>query len=294
MELWNIKNIKNLAQKYNFRYNHSLGQNFLIKKEVCQKIVEMSQISQNDGVIEIGPGMGILTKELCKKAKKVVAIEIDKRLIPVLNETLEAQNNIKIINADVLKINLCNLIVQEFNSQQVIICANLPYYITSQIIMNLLKMYREIKQITVMVQKEVAQRMEATPGTRNSGILSLVVRYYSEPQILFEVSKDWFNPRPDVDSAVISLKLRDKPLVTPISEELFFKVIKAAFSHRRKMAINSMGSELKIEKEKLKEIFDILDLDLTKRAENLTLKDYKNLSDKLYKSSLLKEGGRNK
>ena len=282
MDLWNINDIRYLLKKYKFDYSHSLGQNFLIDQHVCPKIVEMSNISKNTGVIEIGPGIGVFTVEIARAAKKVVAIEIDKRLLPILNETLTDYDNIKIINQDILKTDLKEIIKTEFDNRDIVVCANLPYYITSSIIMYLLTSNLKIKSITVMVQKEVAERITATPGSREAGVLSLAVRYYSEPKILFDVSKNSFNPRPKVDSSVINLSVRTSKLVSVKSEKLFFKVIKAAFSKRRKTVINSLSSVLTIDKPILNDIFNKIDIDPNKRAENLSLENFRDIANSLF------------
>ena len=282
MDFWSGNYIKDLLVKYNFKCSRSLGQNFLIDQNICHKIVKMAQITNKDGVLEIGPGVGILTREIAKTAKKVVTVEIDKKLMPILEETLVGYKNIKVINEDILKLKLDEVIEKEFENQKIIVCANLPYYITSSVIINLLKNRNQIKQITVMVQKEVAQRMEAMPGTRESGILSLIVRYYSEPKILFEVSCKSFRPIPNVNSAVITLKIRNEPLIKVRSEDFLFKVIKASFLHRRKIVINSIDKELNVEKENLKKIFNDIGIDVNKRAEEILLEEYKEISEKLY------------
>ena len=289
MDLWNINTVKGLFRKYNCNFSKSLGQNFLTSQWVCPKIVEMAGICEGVGVIEIGPGVGVLTTELAKKAKKVVAIEIDKSLIPVLEETLSRFENVKIINQDFLKTNLDDLLKKEFNSLDVMVCANLPYYITSQIIICILRAKltkQKIKSITVMVQKEMAKRIVALPGSRESNVLSLMVRYYSTPKILFDVASGNFTPRPKVDSSVISLdlqsNLKESFQIKPESEELLFDVIKAAFSQRRKTLANSLSSGLKLEKNGLIDLLKALKIDPERRAESLLLEDYFKISNKLF------------
>lgn len=282
MDLWDIKTIRYLSKKYKFDFSKSLGQNFLVDKNICPKIVFESNISDNIGVIEIGPGVGVLTVELAKKAKKVVAVEIDKRLVPVLRETLKDYNNIKIINQDILKLDIKDLINKEFSGLDVVVCANLPYYITSKIIMYLLTCDLNIKSITVMIQKEVADRIVAEPGSRDTSVLSLATRYYSEPKILFDVSKESFLPSPKVDSAVINLLIKKNKAVEVKSEKLFFKVIKAAFERRRKTIINSLSGVLNINKNIINNILNKLDIDPNKRAENLSLENFKDISDELF------------
>ncbi|MEG1028017.1 MAG: 16S rRNA (adenine(1518)-N(6)/adenine(1519)-N(6))-dimethyltransferase RsmA, partial [Oscillospiraceae bacterium] len=221
MNLCNLSTIKDIQKRYGFDFSKSLGQNFIINPSVCPKIAENCL----EGVIEIGTGFGVLTAELCKKAKKVVAIEIDKKLLPVLQETLAEYDNYKIINEDILKIDLKKLIQEEFNGMQVSVCANLPYYITSPIIMALLEQRLPIKQITVMVQKEAAERICAAMGTRQCGAITAAVNYYSKATKLFDVSRGSFYPAPNVDSAVIKLEILDKP--AHINEDFIFKVIRA-------------------------------------------------------------------
>lgn len=281
MDLWDIRTIKYLSKKYKFDFSKSLGQNFLVDQAVCPKIVEESDISDNIGVIEIGPGVGVLTVELAKKASKVIAVEIDKRLIPLLGETLKDYNNIKVINQDILKLDIKNLIQKDLAGLDIIVCANLPYYITSKIIMYLLTYDLDIKSITVMVQKEVADRIVAEPGSRNTSILSLAVRYYSEPRLLFDVSKKSFWPQPKVDSAVINLLIRQKKAVEVRSEKMFFKVIKAAFSTRRKTVVNSLSGALNINKNIINNIFNNLEINLNNRAENLSLENFRDISEKI-------------
>lgn len=201
------------------------------------------------GVLEIGPGLGVLTWELAARARKVVAVELDERLLPVLGETLAGFDNVKVIQADVLKIDLDALLRQEFPNMEVVICANLPYYITSPIVMRLLETRLPVKAITVMVQKEAAARICAAPGSRNAGALSAAVSYYAVPQILFPVSRGSFMPAPEVDSAVIRLDIRPQPAVSPVDEALFFKVIRAGFSQRRKTLSNSLSSGLGLAKD---------------------------------------------
>lgn len=282
MDLWNIKTIKYLFDKYNCNFNKSLGQNFLVSQWVCPKMVEMAGVDEKSGVIEIGPGVGVLTVELAKKANKVVAIEVDKKLIPLLDETLSDYKNVEVINSDVLKTDLHKVIEEKLSNQDVIVCANLPYYITSPIIMYLLKSKLPIKSITIMVQKEVARRIVAKECTRDINILSLSIQYYSEPAILFDVSSGNFNPQPDVDSSVISLKLRSEPVVKVKSEEVFFKVINAAFAQRRKTAVNSMANSLGLKKGFIMDLFENVGIDLNKRSENLSMEEFGKISDLLF------------
>ena len=234
-------------------------------------------------MLEIGPGIGVLTYELAKVSKKVVSIEIDSKLLPILNETLGEFNNIRIINDDVLKLDLNYLINEEFKGEEVSVCANLPYYITSPVIMKLLESKLPIRSITVMVQKEAADRICALPGTRESGAISIAVRYYCVPEILFKVSKGSFMPSPKVDSAVIRLNVLKNPAVDVEDENLFFKVIKSAFMQRRKMILNSISSGFKIDKCIMNNILENLNISVFARPEQLNLKDFANISNGIYK-----------
>lgn len=287
MDLWNIKTIKYLFDKYNCNFKKSLGQNFLVSQWVCPKMVEMAGINEKIGVLEIGPGVGVLTVELAKKANKVVAIEVDKKLIPLLGETLSEYKNVEIINGDVLKTDLHKIIEEKLSNQDVIVCANLPYYITSPIIMYLLESKLPIKSITVMVQKEVARRIVAKERTRDISVLSLAIQYYSEPTILFDVASGNFNPQPDVDSSVINLKLRSQPAVKVKSEKLFFKVISSAFAQRRKTAVNSIANSLGLKKDFVIDLFENVGIDLNKRSENLSMEEFGRISDLLFESKQL-------
>lgn len=287
MDLWNIKTIKYLFDKYNCNFKKSLGQNFLVSKWVCPKMVEMAGVDEKSGVLEIGPGVGVLTVELAKKANKVVAIEIDEKLIPLLGETLSDYNNFEVIKGDVLKIDLHKIIEEKLSNQDVIVCANLPYYITSPIIMYLLESKLPIKSITIMVQKEVARRIVAKERTRDISVLSLAIQYYSEPTILFDVASGNFNPQPDVDSSVINLKLRSQPAVKVKSEKLFFKVISSAFAQRRKTAVNSIANSLGLKKDFVINLFENIGIDLNKRSENLSMEEFGRISDLLFESKKL-------
>lgn len=279
--LSDIGTIKEILSKHGFSFSKGLGQNFLINPSVCPRMAEMSGAGKNVGVIEIGPGIGVLTNELCKLADKVVAIEIDKRLIPVLSETLCDFHNVKVINEDVLKIDLNKLIEEEFKGMKVVVCANLPYYITSPVIMKLLEENLPIDAITVMVQKEAAQRMCAEIGTRQSGAVTVAVNYYSKPEILFNVSAGSFMPAPKVDSAVIKLEVFHKPAVEVKDSKKFFKVVKSAFGQRRKTLPNSLSSGLGIPKSEINNVLSECEISLTARAEQLKLEDFKKIADRI-------------
>lgn len=276
--LSNISVIRDVLSRHGFSFSKGLGQNFLINPTVCPRMAEMGNAKPGWGIIEIGAGVGVLTAELARRADKVVCIEIDSRLLPVLDETLAEFDNIKIVNEDVLKVDLHKLIEQEFAGIPVAVCANLPYYITSPIIMNLLEAHLPIASLTVMVQKEAAARLCAEPGSREVGAVSIAVRYYSDPKILFQVSRGSFLPAPDVDSTVIRLDVRDRPPVEVGSEEQFFKVVRAAFSQRRKTLPNTLSAGLGIPKAQAIEMLEKAGIPTNLRAEQLTLDQFALLS----------------
>lgn len=276
--LSNISVIRDVLSRHGFSFSKGLGQNFLINPTVCPRMAEMGNAKPGWGIIEIGAGVGVLTAELARRADKVVCIEIDSRLLPVLDETLAEFDNIKIVNEDVLKVDLHKLIEQEFAGMPVAVCANLPYYITSPIIMNLLEAHLPIASLTVMVQKEAAARLCAEPGSREVGAVSIAVRYYSDPKILFQVSRGSFLPAPDVDSTVIRLDVRDHPPVEVGSEEQFFKVVRAAFSQRRKTLPNTLSAGLGIPKAQAIEMLEKAGIPTNLRAEQLTLDQFALLS----------------
>ena len=279
MELSNIGTIKDILGRHGFTFSKSLGQNFLINPSVCPKMAEQSGAKKGVGVIEVGPGIGVLTCQLAERADRVVAIELDKRLLPVLDETLAEYDNIKIINDDILKIDLKKLIETELSGMEVVVCANLPYYITSPVIMKLLEDRLPINALTVMVQKEAAQRICAEVGSRQSGAVTVAVNYYAKPQILFGVSAGSFMPAPKVDSAVIRLDILKEPCVQVEDEELFFKVVKAAFSQRRKALPNSLSAGLQISKLTVTNALNRANVPVNYRAEQLTMEQLAKISN---------------
>lgn len=279
--LSDIGTIKDILSRHGFTFSKSLGQNFLINPSVCPKMAEFSGAGKGVGVIEIGPGIGVLTNELCKLADKVVAIELDKRLLPVLEETLGEYDNLKVVNADVLETDLHKLIEEEFSGMEVVVCANLPYYITSPVIMKLLEDKLPISAITVMVQKEAAQRICAEVGSRQSGAVTVSVNYYAKPEMLFSVSAGSFMPAPKVDSAVIRLNVLDEPPIKVNDEKKLFSVIKAAFSQRRKVISNSLSSGLSLDKSKIAEILEKSGVPLNARAEKLSLQNFADIANNL-------------
>lgn len=278
--LSDIGTIKEILSKHGFTFSKALGQNFLINPSVCPRMAELSGAAQGVGVIEVGPGIGVLTNELCRLADKVVAIELDKRLLPVLDETLAEYDNVKIVNADVLELDLRKLIEEEFQGMEVVVCANLPYYITSPVIMKLLEDRLPISAVTVMVQKEAAQRICAKVGSRESGAVTVSVNYYAEPELLFNVSAGSFMPAPKVDSAVLRLNIRKEPPVKT-DEAAFFRVIKAAFSQRRKVISNSLSAGLGLDKQTVSLMLNNAGVAANARAEQLSLEDFAAIANQL-------------
>jgi 16S rRNA (adenine1518-N6/adenine1519-N6)-dimethyltransferase len=279
MELTSPKTIRSIASQFNFTFKKGLGQNFLTSPEVLEEIADAAEIDM--GVLEIGPGFGVLTKELSKHAEKVVSIEIDERLNEVLEYTLAECDNVKIINADVMKTDLKKLISSEFGNERISIAANLPYYITTPIITRLLEEKLPIRNIVVMVQKEVADRMSAAPGTKDYGAITLLCRYFTEPSIVTNVPAGLFVPQPKVDSAVLKLSVLDEPSVKVKSEEIFFKTVKAAFSQRRKTLLNCLSSSFSLPKAQLTEIMESVGIVPTRRGETLSIEEFGKLADAL-------------
>lgn len=272
--LSDISTIRAVLEKNGFHFSKALGQNFLINPSVCPRMAALSGAADCAGAVEVGPGIGVLTWELSQVAKKVVSIELDKRLLPVLDETLADCDNVKILNADVMKLDLRRMIEEEFPGGEVAVCANLPYYITSPVIMRLLEERLPVTSITVMVQKEAAERLCAHPGERACGAVSAAVWYYAEPEILFQVSRGSFMPAPNVDSAVIRLRIRRTSPVEVADEPFFFRVVRAAFAQRRKTAVNSIANTLGRSKQAVAAAFDAAGVPQNARAEALTLKDF--------------------
>ncbi|MFT3982652.1 MAG: 16S rRNA (adenine(1518)-N(6)/adenine(1519)-N(6))-dimethyltransferase RsmA [Lachnospiraceae bacterium] len=274
--LGNPTNTTAIIQKYQFVFQKKYGQNFLIDTHVLDKIIQAAEITKEDYVIEIGPGIGTMTQYLCENAKGVTAIEIDRALIPILEETLSDYDNVSVINADILKIDLIKLIEEKNGGKPVKIVANLPYYITTPIIMWLFEEHVPVLSITVMVQKEVADRMQVGPGTKDYGALSLAVQYYAKPQIVTLVSPNCFIPRPKVGSAVIRLDKYEKPVVQVEDEGLLFRIIRASFNQRRKMFVNSLynSSDLSFEKEQILRALERMGISENIRGEALTLEQF--------------------
>lgn len=281
--LSNISTIKEILNKHGFTFSKSLGQNFLINPSVCPKMALEGGAKKGVGVLEVGPGIGVLTCELATLADKVVAVELDKRLLPVLSETLEEFENVKIVNDDILKIDLKRLIEEEFAGKDVVVCANLPYYITSPVIMRFLEERLPIKSLTVMVQKEAALRICAKVGTRQCGALTVGVHYYSNPQLLFNVSAGSFMPAPKVDSAVIRLDINEEQQKNVNDEKLFFKIVKAAFGQRRKTLPNALSSGMSLSKAEIYDVLERANIPSNYRAEQLTMEQFVSIENSFIK-----------
>ena len=275
-----------ILKKYNFSFQKRFGQNFLIDTHVLEKIVDEAGIDEDDCVLEIGPGIGTMTQYLCERAGRVIAVEIDKALIPILNDTLSSYSNVEIINEDILKVDITNLCNKYNNGRPIKVVANLPYYITTPIIMGLFESGCPLESITIMVQKEVADRMKCGPGSKDYGALSLAVQFYSNPEIVANVSPESFIPKPSVGSTVIRLTRYPKPPVEVDDEKYMFKLIRAAFNMRRKTMVNSlMSGNLGLTKEEILSAIDKLNLSPQVRGEALTLNEFAALSNILSKAN---------
>ncbi|MBQ8815975.1 MAG: 16S rRNA (adenine(1518)-N(6)/adenine(1519)-N(6))-dimethyltransferase RsmA [Lachnospiraceae bacterium] len=273
-----------ILQKYNFNFQKKFGQNFLIDTRVLDRIIESAEITKDDCVLEIGPGIGTMTQYLAEAAREVVAVEIDKNLIPILeNDTLAEYDNVTIINDDILKVDINKIVQEKNNGQPIKVVANLPYYITTPIIMGLFESHVPLKSITIMVQKEVADRMQVGPGTKDYGALSLAVQYYAKPEIVANVPPNCFIPRPNVGSAVIRLTRHDKPPVEVKDEAYMFALIRASFNQRRKTLLNGLtnAGNLGVTKEQITEALEQMGLPATIRGEALTLEQFGELSNLL-------------
>ncbi|MEE1251445.1 MAG: 16S rRNA (adenine(1518)-N(6)/adenine(1519)-N(6))-dimethyltransferase RsmA [Lachnospiraceae bacterium] len=274
-----------VLQKYNFNFQKKFGQNFLIDTHVLDKIINAAEITKEDFVLEIGPGIGTMTQYLCENAREVVAVEIDKNLIPILEDTLKEYDNVTVINEDVLKVDINKLAEEKNNKKPIKVVANLPYYITTPIIMGLFESHVPIDSITIMVQKEVAERMQVGPGTKEYGALSLAVQYYAKPEIIANVPPNCFMPRPKVGSAVIRLTRHKETPVQVEDEKLMFRIIRASFNQRRKTLVNGLknSGELSLSKEIIEESIEELGVPLTIRGEALSLEQFAILSNIIYR-----------
>lgn len=286
MQLTDIGEIKRLFKLSGFSFTKSLGQNFLINPTVCPRIAELGGCRKGGCAVEIGTGVGVLTRELAARCDKVVAIEIDERLRPILEETLADFGNVEVIFGDVMETDLAKVIEEKLGGRETVVCANLPYYITSPVIMRVLESRLPIESLTVMVQKEAADRICAAPATRECGAISYAVSYYSEPRLLFKVGRGSFMPAPNVDSAVIRLDVKRETPLSADEEKMLFRLTRAGFSQRRKQLINPLSSELQLGKAELSELFSDLGIRSTARAEELTLENYIALAKECTKSPL--------
>lgn len=281
--LGNPQNTIEVLQKYNFVFQKKFGQNFLIDEHVLSKIIRSAEITEDDFVVEIGPGIGTLTQYLAASAREVAAIEIDDALIPILKDTLSAYDNVTVIHEDVLKVDLCKLAEEKNGGKPIKVVANLPYYITTPIIMGLFENHVPVESITIMVQKEVADRMKTGPGSKDYGALSLAVQYYAKPELVANVPPNCFMPRPRVGSAVIRLTRHTEVPVEAEDEKLMFQIIRASFNQRRKTLVNGLGNapELHIPKEMTTEVLEEMGLSASVRGEALTLAQFAELSNRI-------------
>jgi len=273
-------NVQEILRRHGFTFDKSKGQNFLINPSVCPRMAAMGAVP-GAGVLEVGPGAGVLTRELAQVAAKVVAVELDRRLLPVLEETLANCGNVTVVQGDILEIDLAALLKEQFGGMPVYVCANLPYYITSPVIMHLLESRLPFEAITVMVQKEAAQRLCAQMGSRACGAITAAVRYYTEPRMLFSVSRGSFVPAPNVDSAVLQLVPHSAPPIQINDEAAFFRLVRAAFGQRRKTAANAISAGLSLDKSTVIEALTRTNLAPTIRAEEFTLEDFARLLSEL-------------
>ncbi|MFD0051757.1 16S rRNA (adenine(1518)-N(6)/adenine(1519)-N(6))-dimethyltransferase RsmA [Actinomycetes bacterium NPDC127524] len=277
---------KEILKKYGFSFKKSLGQNFLIDTNILKNIVEHAKLTEQSGAIEIGPGIGALTEQLAKSSKKVTAFEIDQRLLPILKDTLSPYNNVKVIHEDVLKADVKKVIEEEFaDTPDVMVVANLPYYVTTPIILKLLTEKLPIRGIVVMLQKEVADRIAAKPGTKEYGSLSIAIQYYTEAETVMVVPKTVFMPQPNVDSAVIRLTVRERPVVEVKDEDFFFTLTRSSFAQRRKTILNNLTSQLpdgKAKKDIILAALEKSNIDPARRGETLSIEEFGKLSDELF------------
>ncbi len=282
--LGNPKNTIEIIQKYGFNFQKKFGQNFLIDTRVLERIIEESGITKDDCVLEIGPGIGTMTQYLCENAREVIAVEIDKALIPILEDTLSEYDNVTVINDDILKVDVQKLVDEKNGGKPIKVVANLPYYITTPIIMGLFESHLPLKSITIMVQKEVADRMQVGPGTKDYGALSLAVQYYAKPEIVANVPPNCFMPRPNVGSAVIRLTRYENPPVFVENEEFMFSLIRATFNQRRKTLVNAIGNapNLNISKEMVAIVLSEMGESATVRGETFSLEKFAEFSNKIY------------
>lgn len=281
--LCDYNTVKKILSAHGFNFSKALGQNFIIDDTVCPAMADMLNVDESTGVLEVGPGVGVLTKELCKRAGKVVSIELDERLYPVLEKTLADYDNFELVKGDVMKLDLHSIIAQKLSGfKEVKVCANLPYYITSPVIMTLLEGKLAITEIEVMVQQEAAERLCAELGSREAGAVTFAVNYYGKAEILFNVGRECFMPSPKVDSSVIRIAVREKPEFDVKNEKQLFTLVKCAFAQRRKTLVNSLANSLGKSKTDITNALSQLGIEPNVRAENLGMEDYVNLADLLF------------
>ena len=289
IDLSNPAVVRGILERHGLRLSKGLGQNFLINPTVCPRMAEASGAAETGGVLEIGPGIGVLTRELARVSRKVVAVELDQRLLPVLGETLGDCPNVELVQGDIMKLDLHRLVREKFEGKRICVCANLPYYITSPVVMSLLESGLPLSSVTVMVQREAAQRLCAPPGGRACGAVSVSVHYHSQPQILVVVSRGSFLPTPRLESAVIRFQMREEPPVAVDSEAMLFRVARAAFSQRRKTAANAISAGLNLPKEQVAGALEAIGAGAAARAEQLTLEQLAALANTLTSSRILSE-----
>ena len=279
--LGNPTNTIEVLQKYHFNFQKKFGQNFLIDANILEKIIEQAQVTEDDCVLEIGPGIGTMTQYLAENAREVVAVEIDKALIPILKDTLSPYDNVTVINEDILKVDINKIVEEKNGGRPIKVVANLPYYITTPIIMGLFESHVPLQSITIMVQKEVADRMQVGPGTKDYGALSLAVQYYAKPEIVLTVPPSCFMPRPNVGSAVIRLNRYAEAPVKADNEKFMFQIIRASFNQRRKTLVNGLSNAqgLSVSKEAIQNAIEEMQLSPTIRGEALTLEQFATLSN---------------
>ena len=282
MKLYQQSTIKEIREKYGFKFSKNLGQNFLTDKYIIDKIIEGTGITEKDTVLEIGPGIGVITAEAAERARRVIAVEVDSSLLPILEETLGEYSNVRIINEDVLKLDI-NRIIEEEQAERVKIIGNLPYYITTPIIMKLLDEEVKAESITVMMQKEVADRIKAGPGSKAYGAISAAVQYYCTVEKIIDVPRTVFVPQPKVDSVVLKFKLREQKAAVVQDKRLFFECIKAGFGQRRKTLLNSLQTVRGTSKEVIAASLAAAGIDASRRAETLTLEEFGKISNEVYK-----------
>lgn len=282
---------RQVLEKYDFTFKKSLGQNFLIDTNILHNIIEAAQLTREKAAIEVGPGIGALSEQLCRAAGSVVCIEIDQRLLPILADTLSPYDNVEIVHGDVLKLDLHQLVAQKLQGyEKISVVANLPYYVTTPILMKLLEERLPLENIVVMIQKEVADRIAARPGTKDYGSLSVAAQFYADAEVAMVVPASVFIPRPNVDSAVIKLSVREKPAVDVADEKLFFQVVRACFAQRRKTILNNLSANLfaKDQKDQVVQLLQTASIEPTRRGETLSIDEFARLANVIHEANILR------